>query len=133
MRHGHLVPIGGKCPGDRKADAPVAAGDQDRFSHARIFSYPPISAACSNRARRNSHSGWRSGPTRPPSKHLVGTPGGTHRGGHMTAMAIETGAVTSTHLADGLLVQLSGELGPEQLIEMRGSLLSPLPADCRDV
>src|SRR3954452_903167 len=64
---------------------------------------------------------------------MVGTPGGTHRGGHMTAMAIETGAVISTHLADGLLVQLCGELGPEQLIEMRGSLLSPLAADCRDV
>ena len=51
----------------------------------------------------------------------------------MTAMAIETGAVTRTQLADGLLVQLSGELGYEQLAELRATLLAPLPADCRDV
>ena len=51
----------------------------------------------------------------------------------MTAMAIETGAVTSSHLADGLLVQLSGELGSEQLGQLRNTLLSPLAAECRDV
>ena len=51
----------------------------------------------------------------------------------MTAMATETAAVTSTRMADGLLVQLSGELGSEQLTEMRTTLLSPLPADCRDI
>jgi len=48
-------------------------------------------------------------------------------------MAIETGAVTSTRLADGLLVQLSGELGSEQLSQLRSTLLSPLPEECRDV
>jgi anti-anti-sigma regulatory factor len=51
----------------------------------------------------------------------------------MTAMAIETAAVTSTRMADGLLVQLAGELGPEALTTMRSTLLAPLPADCRDV
>ena len=51
----------------------------------------------------------------------------------MTAMAIETSAVTSTRLADGLLVQLSGDLGPEQLSQLRSTLLAPLPEECRDV
>src|SRR6478672_5639039 len=51
----------------------------------------------------------------------------------MTAMAIETGAVTSTRMADGLLVRLAGELGTETLKDLRTTLLSPLPADCRDV
>jgi len=51
----------------------------------------------------------------------------------MTAMTIETGAVTSTRLADGLLVQLAGELGSEQLGHLRSTLLSPLPEECRDV
>ena len=51
----------------------------------------------------------------------------------MTATAIDTGAVTSSHLADGLLVQLSGELGSEQLGHLRSTLLSPLPAECRDI
>jgi anti-anti-sigma regulatory factor len=51
----------------------------------------------------------------------------------MTAMTIETGAVSSTRLADGLLVQLSGELGSEQLGHLRSTLLSPLPEECRDV
>jgi hypothetical protein len=68
-----------------------------------------------------------------PSKHLVGTTGGTHEEDTMTAMTIETSAVTSTHLADGLLVRLSGELGPDQLTHLRSTLLSPLPDDCRDV
>jgi len=51
----------------------------------------------------------------------------------MTTLTIETGAVTSSQLADGLLVQLSGELGAEQLAPLRSTLLSPLPAECRDV
>jgi anti-anti-sigma regulatory factor len=51
----------------------------------------------------------------------------------MTALAIETGLVTSTRLADGLLVQLTGDLGREHLTELRSTLLSPLPDECRDV
>jgi anti-anti-sigma regulatory factor len=48
-------------------------------------------------------------------------------------MAIETGAVATTRLADGLLVQLSGELGSDQLGHLRSTLLSPLPEQCRDI
>jgi anti-anti-sigma regulatory factor len=51
----------------------------------------------------------------------------------MTAMAVETGLVASTRLADGLLVRLVGEVGAEQLTALRGTLLSDLPAGCRDV
>ena len=51
----------------------------------------------------------------------------------MAAITLETAAVTSTRMADGLLVQLSGDLGPEQLDELRGTLLSPLGDECRDV
>lgn len=51
----------------------------------------------------------------------------------MTAMMVEAGVVNSTRLADGLLVQLSGALGAEQVEDMRRTLLAPLPADCRDV
>ena len=51
----------------------------------------------------------------------------------MTAVTVDTAAVTSTRMADGLLVQLSGDLGVEQLADMRSTLLSPLPAECRDV
>jgi hypothetical protein len=51
----------------------------------------------------------------------------------MTAVAIETGAVTRTRMADGLLVQVSGEIGPELLADLRNTLLAPLPSDCRDV
>jgi len=51
----------------------------------------------------------------------------------MTAMAIETSAVTSTRMADGLLVRLAGELGTETLTDLRSTLLSPLPDGCRDV
>jgi len=51
----------------------------------------------------------------------------------MTATTIETTAVTSTRMADGLLVRLSGDLGFDQLAGMRATLLSPLPAECRDV
>ena len=51
----------------------------------------------------------------------------------MTAMAIETAAVTTTRMADGLLVRLAGELDAEAVGQLRSTLLSPLPADCRDV
>jgi anti-anti-sigma regulatory factor len=52
----------------------------------------------------------------------------------MTAItAVETKPVTSTRLADGLLVQLAGELGEQQLPGLRASLLSPLPEGCQDV
>jgi anti-anti-sigma factor len=51
----------------------------------------------------------------------------------MTAMTVETGFVTSTRLADGLLVQLAGDLGAEHVAELRRALLGPLPAQCRDV
>jgi anti-anti-sigma regulatory factor len=51
----------------------------------------------------------------------------------MTAMAMETGLVTSTRLADGLLVQLTGDLSQEHVTELRSTLLAPLPDDCRDV
>src|SRR4051794_3114236 len=51
----------------------------------------------------------------------------------MTAMLVETGLVTSTRLADGLLVQLTGDLGEHHLAELRDTLLGPLPSECRDV
>ena|SRR5437763_12811623 len=51
----------------------------------------------------------------------------------MTAMLVETGLVTSTRLADGLLVKLSGDLGEQHLGELRSTLLAPLPSECRDV
>ena len=51
----------------------------------------------------------------------------------MTAMTTETAAVTSTRMADGLLVRLSGELNDEAVTNMRTTLLAPLPADCRDI
>ena len=51
----------------------------------------------------------------------------------MTAMAVETGLVTSTRLADGLLVQLAGDLDAQHLAELRTALLSPLAPECRDV
>ena len=51
----------------------------------------------------------------------------------MTAMLVETGRVASTQLADGLLVQLGGDLGEHNLDELRSTLLSPLPDGCRDV
>src|SRR2546421_3718736 len=116
MRHGHLVTIGGKCPGDRQADAAVASGDQDRSSHAGIFTYTPIGGARSNRAHRKSHSGWPSAPRTPPSKHQVGD-GEPIEEDTMTAVAIETGVVTTTRLADSLLVQLTGELGQQHVTE----------------
>jgi len=51
----------------------------------------------------------------------------------MTAMLVETGLVTGTWLADGLLVQLKGELGEEQVAELRSNLLMPLPPECQDI
>jgi anti-anti-sigma regulatory factor len=51
----------------------------------------------------------------------------------MTAMLVETGLVTSTRLADGLLVQLMGDLGAHHVAELRDTLLGPLPSECRDV
>lgn len=51
----------------------------------------------------------------------------------MTAMTTETAPVTSTRMADGLLVRLAGELDNEAVTSMRTTLLAPLPADCRDI
>lgn len=51
----------------------------------------------------------------------------------MTAMAVETGHVGCARLDDGVLVQLTGELGGEQLAELRLLLLTPLAPGCRDV
>ena len=51
----------------------------------------------------------------------------------MTAMLVESGLVTGTRMADGLLVQLKGALGEEQLAELRCTLLARLPEECRDV
>jgi len=51
----------------------------------------------------------------------------------MTAMAVETGHVGCSRLADGMLIQLGGALGPEHLDELRATLLVPLAPECRDV
>jgi anti-anti-sigma regulatory factor len=51
----------------------------------------------------------------------------------MTATMLDSGLVTSTRLADGLLVQLAGDLGSQHVDELRRTLLAPLPAGCRDV
>lgn len=51
----------------------------------------------------------------------------------MTAMAVETGHVGCSRLADGMLIQLGGVLGPEQLVDLRATLLVPLAPECRDV
>lgn len=51
----------------------------------------------------------------------------------MTTATTTTGHVGSTRLADGLLVQMVGVLGVEQLPTLRQVLLVPLPAGCRDV
>jgi anti-anti-sigma factor len=51
----------------------------------------------------------------------------------MTATAVETGLVNRSLLADGMLVQLSGELSHEHVTELRGVLLAPLADGCRDV
>jgi len=51
----------------------------------------------------------------------------------MTAMLVETGQVSSSYLADGLLVQLHGALDESVVAEMRQVLLAPIPAECRDI
>ena len=51
----------------------------------------------------------------------------------MSAAAVETRPVTTTLMADGLLVQLAGELSHEHLSDLRTTLLAPLPQQCRDV
>lgn len=51
----------------------------------------------------------------------------------MTAMLVESGAVSSSYLADGLLVQLQGALDESSVAEMRRVLLAPIPARCRDI
>ena len=51
----------------------------------------------------------------------------------MAATLMDTGHVGCAALEDGLFVQLSGELGEEQLDLLRAVLLVPLPAECRDV
>lgn len=51
----------------------------------------------------------------------------------MTVATIETGLVSCTKLADGMVVRLAGELGDEQLAALRDALLRPAGADIRDV
>ena len=51
----------------------------------------------------------------------------------MMATAAETGLVNRSLLADGMLVQLSGELSHEHVTELREVLLAPLAEGCRDV
>jgi len=51
----------------------------------------------------------------------------------MTAMLVETGQVSHSYLADGLLVQLQGCLDEPAVAEMRRVLLAPIPDGCRDI
>ena len=51
----------------------------------------------------------------------------------MTAVLVETGQITSSRLADGMLVQLHGSLDETVVAEMRQVLLAPIPAECRDI
>lgn len=51
----------------------------------------------------------------------------------MTAVAVETGHVGCARLADGMLVQLVGEVGDGQLPALRHLLLSPLDEECKDI
>jgi anti-anti-sigma factor len=51
----------------------------------------------------------------------------------MTAMAVETGHVGCARLADGMLVQLAGEVGDEQLPALRHLLLAPVDEQCKDI
>lgn len=53
----------------------------------------------------------------------------------MTVNAVleASGEVSCSHLADGRLVRLAGDLGPAQLDRLRLTLLMPLPEGCRDV
>jgi anti-anti-sigma factor len=52
----------------------------------------------------------------------------------MTATTtVDTGHVGCARLADGMVVQLAGDLAREQLPLLRQVLLTPMPSDCRDV
>jgi len=52
----------------------------------------------------------------------------------MTATTtVDTGHVGCARLADGMVVQLAGDLAREQLPLLRQVLLTPMPTDCRDV
>src|SRR3954470_15911145 len=51
----------------------------------------------------------------------------------MTAALERTGYVTTSHLADGRIVQLSRAFGLDELGSLRTAFLSPLPSHCRDV
>jgi anti-anti-sigma regulatory factor len=52
----------------------------------------------------------------------------------MTTATLEaTGNVESMHLADGMLVRLTGAVATDQVAGMRLALLMPLPDSCRDV
>ena len=51
----------------------------------------------------------------------------------MTVATVETGQVSCTRLADGVVVQLAGEIGDEQLGALRQALLRPTSAELRDV
>jgi anti-anti-sigma regulatory factor len=51
----------------------------------------------------------------------------------MTAMLVESGQVSSSCLADGMLVQLQGVLDESVVPELRRVLLAPIPAECRDI
>ena len=50
-----------------------------------------------------------------------------------TATLEATGHVDCVHLADGLLVRLSGTLAGSELPHLRDALLTPLEDGCRDV
>lgn len=52
----------------------------------------------------------------------------------MTVMAMqETAHVGCARLADGIVVQLAGELTAAALPTLRQVLMAPMPPDCRDV
>jgi anti-anti-sigma regulatory factor len=59
--------------------------------------------------------------------------GGTKKGTVMTVATVETGAISCTRLADGIVVQLSGAIGDEQTGALRNVLLRPAPVEIRDV
>lgn len=51
----------------------------------------------------------------------------------MTVATLETGYVGCARLADGMVVQLGGELTDDYLPALRQVLLRPMPSHCRDV
>src|SRR5947209_16280993 len=51
----------------------------------------------------------------------------------MTVATVETGSVSCTRLADGMVVQLVGAVSDEQLPALRDALLRPAPSRVRDV